>query len=99
MAKTTSSKPRSKTLPSYMKRMAKDGSTTSAVSARVDTDLKDRFHGAVDLAKAHHIELSITEVIRDAMIRACSDIEKYTGKLIGEVELPLDAPAEDKPKV
>ncbi len=82
-----------KKLPSYMKRLSKDGSSTVAVSARVDTALRDRFQQAVELAKRNDIELSITEVIRDGMERACNDLEKYTGKLIGEIELPL----EDKP--
>lgn len=91
-------KPAAKKLPAYMKRMSSDGTSTSAVSARVDNALKDRFTGAVELARQHNIELSISEVIRDAMERACNDIEKYTGKLIGQIEMPLDDVQPQEPK-
>lgn len=94
MAKQPSSKGRSKKLPSYMKRIDPDGNTTAPVSARVDIGLKKRFDGAVELAKRHGIELSQTEVIRDALERACNDLEGYTGETIGQDDLPFDGPVQ-----
>ena len=98
MAKRTA-KPQAKKLATYMKKMSKDGSTTAAVSARVDTGLRDRFNGAVKLAQQHDVEVSISEVIRDAMERACIDVERYTGKTIGQMDLPMEDPKKASPKV
>ena len=94
MAKQPSSKGRSKKLPSYMKRIDPDGNTTAPVSARVDITLKKRFDSAVELAKRHGIELSQTEVIRDALERACNDLEAYTGDIVGQDDLPFDGDAQ-----
>jgi hypothetical protein len=95
MAKQPSSKGRSKKLPNYMKRIDPEGNTTGAVSARVDISLKNRFNEAVEVAKRHNIELSITEVIREAMVRACHDVESYTGEQLGQDDLPFDGPSKD----
>ena len=89
MAKQPSSKGRSKKLPSYMKRIDPTGSTTHTVSAKVDHSLKSRFDAAVELARQNNIELSMSEVIRDALERACTDVESYTGKTVGQDDLPL----------
>lgn len=71
---------------------------TKTVSARVPESTYKSFQTAVDVAAKNGYDLSITDVVIQAMKEAIKEVKSACGEEAFQVDLPLsDKPAESKP--
>lgn len=71
------------------------GQSTKTVSARVPGDVYASFQNAVDVAKSHGYDLSITDVVIEAMKMAFNQTRKQFGEAAFQTELHLSDKKED----